>query len=94
MDRLKAHTGLGPVSPAEAASHAHPPKMPAAPSACTFVKMPTGGGLLGLGSVVKLCSEPQFRNAPHKIVQRAVVRTVSLQLLILLSYIYPYQQIL
>jgi hypothetical protein len=32
VDRLKAHTGLGPVSPAEAASHAHPPKIPAAPS--------------------------------------------------------------
>jgi hypothetical protein len=30
--RLKAHTGLGPVSPAEAASRGRPPNMPAAPS--------------------------------------------------------------
>jgi hypothetical protein len=29
---LKAHTGLGPVSPAEAASRGRPPKMPAAPT--------------------------------------------------------------
>ncbi len=32
VDRLKPHTGLSPVSPAEAASHGRPPKMPAAPS--------------------------------------------------------------
>jgi hypothetical protein len=32
VDRLKAHTGLGPVSPAEAASRGCSPKMPAAPS--------------------------------------------------------------
>jgi hypothetical protein len=32
VDRLKLHTGLGPVSPAEAASRGRPPKMPAAPS--------------------------------------------------------------
>jgi hypothetical protein len=32
VDRLKPHTGLGPVSPAEAASRDQPPKMPAAPS--------------------------------------------------------------
>ncbi len=30
VDRLKPHTGLGPVSPTEAASHVCPPKMPAA----------------------------------------------------------------
>jgi len=32
VDRLKPHTGLGPVSPAEAASRGRPPKMSAAPS--------------------------------------------------------------
>ncbi len=32
VDRLKPYTGLGPVSPAEAASRGCPPKMPAAPS--------------------------------------------------------------
>ncbi len=32
VDRLKLNTGLGPVSPAEAASRDRPPKMPAAPS--------------------------------------------------------------
>ena len=32
VDRLKAHTGLGPVSPAEAASCGRPPRMPAAPT--------------------------------------------------------------
>ncbi len=32
VDRLKPHTGLGPVSLAEAASRGRPPKMPAAPS--------------------------------------------------------------
>jgi hypothetical protein len=32
VDRLKPHTGLGPVSPAEAASRSRPPKMSAAPS--------------------------------------------------------------
>ena len=32
VDRLKPHTGLGPVSPAEATSRGRPPKMPAAPS--------------------------------------------------------------
>jgi hypothetical protein len=32
VDRLKPHTGLGPVSPAVAASRGRPPKMPAAPS--------------------------------------------------------------
>jgi transposase InsO family protein len=32
VDRLKPHTGLGPVSPAEAASRGRPPRMPAAPS--------------------------------------------------------------
>jgi hypothetical protein len=32
VDWLKPHTGLGPVSPAEAASHGRPPKMPAASS--------------------------------------------------------------
>jgi hypothetical protein len=32
VDRLKRHTGLGPVSPAEAASRGRPPKMSAAPS--------------------------------------------------------------
>ncbi len=32
VDPLKAHTGLGPVSPAEAISRGRPPKMPAAPS--------------------------------------------------------------
>jgi hypothetical protein len=32
VDQLKPHTGLGPVSPAEAASRGHFPKMPAAPS--------------------------------------------------------------
>ncbi len=31
-DRLKPHAGLGPVSPAEAASRGRPPRMPAAPS--------------------------------------------------------------
>jgi hypothetical protein len=32
VDRLKPHTGLGPVSPAEDASRGRPPMMPAAPS--------------------------------------------------------------
>jgi hypothetical protein len=32
VDRLKPHTGLGPVSPAEADSCGRPPRMPAAPS--------------------------------------------------------------
>jgi hypothetical protein len=32
VDRLKPHTGLGPVSPAEASSRGCPPRMPAAPS--------------------------------------------------------------
>jgi transposase InsO family protein len=32
VDRLKAHTGLGPVSPAEATSRDRPPRMPAAPT--------------------------------------------------------------
>jgi hypothetical protein len=32
VDRLKPHTGLGPVSPAEAASRGRPPRLPAAPS--------------------------------------------------------------
>ncbi len=32
VDRLKPHTGLGPVSPAEAASRGRSPRMPAAPS--------------------------------------------------------------
>ncbi len=32
VDRLKPHTGLGPVSPAEAASRGRPPRMQAAPS--------------------------------------------------------------
>jgi hypothetical protein len=32
VDRLKPHTGLGLVAPAEAASCGRPPKMPAAPS--------------------------------------------------------------
>jgi hypothetical protein len=32
VDRLKPHTGLDPVSPAEAASRSRPPRMPAAPS--------------------------------------------------------------
>ncbi len=32
VDRLKPHTGLGPVSPAEAASRGRPPRMPAVPS--------------------------------------------------------------
>ncbi len=32
VDRLKPHTGLDPVSPAEAASRGRPPKMSAAPS--------------------------------------------------------------
>ncbi len=32
VDWLKPHTGLGPVSPAEATSRGRPPKMPAAPS--------------------------------------------------------------
>jgi hypothetical protein len=32
VDRLKPHTSLGPVSPAEAASRGCPPRMPAAPS--------------------------------------------------------------
>jgi hypothetical protein len=31
MDRLKAHTGVGPVSPAGAASHCQHPKELAAP---------------------------------------------------------------
>jgi hypothetical protein len=32
VDRLKPHTSLGPVSPAEAVSRGHPPRMPATPS--------------------------------------------------------------
>jgi hypothetical protein len=32
VDRLKPHTGLGPVSPAEAASSGRPPRKPDAPS--------------------------------------------------------------
>jgi hypothetical protein len=32
VDRLKPHTGPGPITPAEAASCGRPPKMPAAPS--------------------------------------------------------------
>ncbi len=32
VDRLKPHTGLGSVSPAEAPSRSRPPRMPAAPS--------------------------------------------------------------
>ncbi len=35
VDRVKPHTGLGPVSPAEAASRGRPPRMPAAPSVQT-----------------------------------------------------------
>ncbi len=31
VDRLKPHTGLDPVSPAEAVSRGRPPKMPGAP---------------------------------------------------------------
>jgi len=45
VDRLKAHNGLSPVSPAETASCGRPPRMPAAPSIQpTFMKMQTGGG--------------------------------------------------
>jgi hypothetical protein len=49
VDRLKAHTGLSPVSPAEATSGGHPPRMLAAP---TVQPAPSrrcrlgGGGLL------------------------------------------------
>ncbi len=32
VDRLKPHTGSGPITPAEAASRGRPPKMSAAPS--------------------------------------------------------------
>ncbi len=32
VDRLKPHTGLGPISPAEAASRGRPSRMPATPS--------------------------------------------------------------
>ncbi len=48
VDRLKAHNGLSPVSPAETASCGRPPRMPAAPSIQpTFMKMQTGGGSCG-----------------------------------------------
>jgi hypothetical protein len=44
VDRLKAHTGFSPVSPAEAASRSRPPKMPAAPS---VQPAPDWGGACG-----------------------------------------------
>ena len=41
VDRLKAHTDYGPVSPAEAAFGGRPPKKPAALSVqpCNFMKI-------------------------------------------------------
>jgi hypothetical protein len=47
VDRLKPHTGLGPVSPAEAASRGRFPNGRSFSPAYTFMRMQSGGGSCG-----------------------------------------------